>query len=148
MSRSEVSTKCEQCGFLGACHELDCASWEWWVDCPRCGYSERWQKKSYFSNGHLKHGVDEVRYSAGAMWAVDAKSGVARLCGLAEDEVEEIAAKMRVAVAAGELAPGSYVTRYDFETREVTALVGQVPTAESPDPDGRDGPVGAPPDSP
>jgi hypothetical protein len=125
-----TSTKCEQCGFLGAWHEFDFASREWWVDCPRCGYSKSWRKKSYFSNGHLEHGVLEVFYSAGSLWLVDAKSGTAQFRGLAEDEVEKIAGKMRAAIAAGELSAKSHVTKYNFEIREVTALVGQVPTCE------------------
>jgi hypothetical protein len=39
---------------------------------------------------------------------------------------------MRDDIAWGRLSAKRYVTRYDFETREVTALVGQVPTARRP----------------
>ena len=37
---------------------------------------------------------------------------------------------MRRVIASGKLAPASYVTRYDFDTGEVTALVGQIPTCD------------------
>jgi hypothetical protein len=37
---------------------------------------------------------------------------------------------MRADIAKGKLSPGSYVTRYNFDTREVTALVGQIPSGD------------------
>jgi hypothetical protein len=37
---------------------------------------------------------------------------------------------VRDCIASGKLSPESYVTKYNFETREVTSLVGQVPFAE------------------
>jgi hypothetical protein len=46
---------------------------------------------------------------------------------LSEAEVEETAARMRADIASGKLSPQSYVTRYSFDTHEVTALVGRVP---------------------
>ena len=47
---------------------------------------------------------------------------------MSETELEEIAAKMRDDIASGRLSSESYVTQYNFQTREVTALVGRVPT--------------------
>jgi hypothetical protein len=44
-----------------------------------------------------------------------------------------MAARMRDDIASGKLSPESYVTRYDFQTGEVTALVGQVPTPHPDD---------------
>lgn len=131
MSRVLSTRERKQCGFLQAWHEYDCGSAEWWVDCPRCGYHESWEHKSRFSDGHLEKAVNEVTYSAGALWAKDAKSGIAQLRGLAENEVEEIAAKMRVAIASGELSPKSYLTKFNFETREMTALVGEAPSGHA-----------------
>jgi hypothetical protein len=128
MSSVQSYVKCNQCGFSEASEVLDCGTNGWWVGCTRCGYQESWECKSRFSNGHLERGVNEVHYSAGALWAEDSKTRVATLRGLAENEIEEIAAKMREAIASGELSSRSYVTKFNFVTGEVTALVGQVPT--------------------
>jgi hypothetical protein len=75
------------------------------------------------------------------LWAEDAKTGIAQLRGLEENEIEEIAAKMRAAIAAGELSAKSYVTRYNFETHEVTAVVGQVPSFDETQVEEDRGPV-------
>ena len=42
---------------------------------------------------------------------------------------------MQADIASGKLSDRGYVTRYDFDTGEVTALVGQVPACVA------DGPV-------
>jgi hypothetical protein len=63
---------------------------------------------------------------------------------MSETEVEEIAAKMRDDIASGKLSAKSYVTKYNFETHEVTALVGQVPILEPPDDERQDNPSEAP----
>jgi hypothetical protein len=59
-----------------------------------------------------------------------ADSGIRQHRGLAEAEVEQVAAKMRDDIASGKLSPESYVTRYNFDTREMTALVGQIPSGD------------------
>ena len=130
MSTVQGEVKCEQCGFLDAWKVYDCRSSEWWVRCPRCGYQESWKHESYFLNRHLERGVNEVRYSAGAFCAKDPKTGIERHGSLSETEVEQIAAKMRNDIASGKLLPESYVSRYNFDTHEVTGLVGQVPSGE------------------
>lgn len=129
MSKVQSEVKCEQCGFPDAGRVTNTRSGEWRVMCPRCGYHEIWKHESYFSNGHLERGVNEVLYSAGAYCAKNPATGIEEHGGLSENEVEEVAARMREDIASGELAPGSYVTRYNFDTHEVTALVGQVPRA-------------------
>jgi hypothetical protein len=128
MSSVQSDVKCEQCGFPEACYVFESPSSEWTVDCTRCGYYESWKHKSLFSNGHLEKGVNEIRYSAGAYCAKKTDDGVAEFCSLGEAEVEKIAAEIRDGIAAGRLSAQSYVTKFNFETREVTALVGQVPT--------------------
>jgi Zn ribbon nucleic-acid-binding protein len=128
MSRVLSDVECPQCGFLEASYEVDCGTCEYWINCLRCGYSESWKHKSRFSNGHLEIGVKEVRFSAGALWAEDAKTGIASLSGLGEDEIGQIATRVRDDIASGKLSPRSYVTKYNFETGEVTAEVGQLPT--------------------
>jgi DNA-directed RNA polymerase subunit RPC12/RpoP len=135
MSIVQTNETCEQCGFLEAWKEFNCGTNEWDVRCPRCGYREIWKHESYFSNGHLKKGVNEVCYSAGAYFAKWADNGGAECNGLSETDVEEMAAKMRADIASGKLSPESYVTRYNFETHEVTALVGQVPTSHPLEPE-------------
>jgi hypothetical protein len=131
----QVNEKCEQCGFPDAWKELNCGTDEWDVRCPRCGYREIWKNESYFSNGHFKKCVNEVYYSAGAYFAKWADTGHVECGGLSETEVEDIAAKMRADVAAGKLSKETYVTRFDFETHEVTAVVGRVPTPHPAEPE-------------
>jgi len=130
MSSVQSDVKCEQCGFPEAWEVFDCGTNEWTVDCPRCGYHESWKHESYFSNGHLERGVNEVLYSAGAYCAKDLETGIKKHGGLPETEVEEVAAKMRDDIASGKLSPESYVPRYNFDTHEVTELVGQVPSGD------------------
>jgi|SRR5208282_4927223 len=111
MSKVQFEVECRQCGFPDAGKVFDCRSTEWRVMCPRCGYRERWKHESYFSNGRLERGINEVSYSAGAYCAKDPKTGIEEHGGLSETEVEEVAARMRENIASGELAAGSYVTR-------------------------------------
>jgi hypothetical protein len=125
MSSVQSKVECEQCGFPHASKVLDLPSFEWDIICTRCGYRESWKHISRFSNHHLKKGVKKLIYSAGACCL---NNGVEAHYSLDESEIEETAARMRAAIAAGELSPGSFVTRYNFETHEVTALVGRVPT--------------------
>ena len=126
MSTVQYEVECDQCGFPDACKEFDGRSYDYEVWCTRCGFRESWKTKSLFANGHLECGVKEVIYSAGACF-IKRTDGSGTYGRLSEGDVETIAAKMRADIAAGELSPGSFVTRYNFETREVTALVGQVP---------------------
>jgi endogenous inhibitor of DNA gyrase (YacG/DUF329 family) len=131
MSSVQTEVKCEQCGFPNAWKVLDCWwSSDWSVGCPRCGYRESWKHESYFSNGHLERGVNEVLYSAGAYCAKNPNTGIEEQGPLSETEVEQIAAKMRNDIATGKLLPESYLTRYNFDTHEVTALFGQVPIGD------------------
>jgi len=130
MSTVQSEVNCTQCGFPDAWEGFDCRSSEWWVGCPRCGYRESWKHESYFSNGHLEKDVHEVLYSAGAYCAKKSDIGIEQHGSLSETDVEKTAAKMRDDIASGKLSPGSYVTRYNFDTREVTALVGQVPIGD------------------
>ena len=105
MSTVQSEVKCKQCGFPGAWELYDCRSNEWWVDCPRCGCRESWKNESYFSNGHLQRGVNKVLYSAGALCVKYADSGITQHRGLAEAEVEQVAAKMRDGIASGRISP-------------------------------------------
>jgi hypothetical protein len=122
--------KCEQCGFPEACHVKDFGSREWTVDCFRCGYHESFKVESRFSNGRIEKGVTVALYSAGAYCVKETDNGIERHVSLAEADVEKVAAKMRDDIAAGRLSAKSYVTKFNFETREVTALVGQVPACD------------------
>jgi endogenous inhibitor of DNA gyrase (YacG/DUF329 family) len=128
MSSVLSEVECYQCGFPGAWREFYCRSAEWDVTCPRCGYSKRWKHISRFRCGHLEKGVIEVLYSAGAYFAKWADGGGGEQGSLSETDIEETAAQMRADIASGKLSKESYVTRFDFKTHEVTALVGQVPT--------------------
>jgi hypothetical protein len=130
MSTTQSEVKCKQCGFPGAWEVFDCRSNEWTVDCFRCGYHESLENESFFSNGHLERAVNKVLYAAGALCVKYVDSGISQHRGLAEADVEQVAAKVRDCIASGKLSPESYVTKYNFETREVTSLVGQVPFAE------------------
>jgi predicted nucleic-acid-binding Zn-ribbon protein len=76
MSTVQSEVKCKQCGFPGAWEVFDCRSNEYTVDCFRCGYRESWKHESYFSNGHLEKGVQEVIYSAGAYCAMKTDNGI------------------------------------------------------------------------
>ena len=135
MSIVQTIETCEQCGFLEAWKEFNCGTDEWDVICPRCGYREIWKHESYFTNGHLKKGVNEVYYSAGAYFAKWADTGGAECGGLYESDVEEVAAKMRADIASGKLSSESYLTLYNFQTHEVTGLVGEVPVAHPAEPE-------------
>lgn len=142
MSMVQGTQKCEQCSFPDADYLFDCGSSEWCVWCRRCGYYADWKHESCFSNGHLEKGVRTIIFSAGSFYAISAKTGVAQHSGLPETEVEKVAAKMREEIASGKLSPASFVTRYDFKSRQVTALVGQVPLA-SPCPEEPKGAIDA-----
>ena len=122
-------TKCDQCGFLEADYGYYCGSGEWWVLCRRCGYSEeyKYNHQSHFSNGRPEESVHKRVFSAGAYWA-EAPDGRAESGGLSEKSYVEAAVKMRADIASGKLSDRSYVTHYNFDTDEVTALVGRVPT--------------------
>ncbi len=133
MSTVLSEVKCRQCGFSDAWEGYDCRSGEWRVDCPRCGYVEELRYESRFKNGHPERVVHKFFYSAGAYCGKDPKSGIEQHASVLEDKLEEAAARMREDIAAGRLSPESYVTQFNFATHEVTALVGQLPTAESPD---------------
>lgn len=138
MSSVTTDTKCMQCGFLGADRLFDLPTDDWWESCPRCGYQESRVHKSRFSNWHSEEVVNEILYSAGAFCVVDPVIGWGPYGRVSETQVEQIAADVRAGIAAGKYSPKSYVTKYNFETREVTALVGQVPTVESTDHDSGD----------
>lgn len=128
MSTVQSAVKCKQCGFPEAWEVFDCRSNEWSVDRFRCGYRASWRHESYFSNGHLERGVHTVHYSAGAYCVKKTDNGIEEHGSLSEADVEEIAVKMRDDIAAGRLSEKSYVTKFNFETGEVTPLVGHVPT--------------------
>jgi hypothetical protein len=130
--------QCEQCGFPGAAHLYYCRSAEWRLDCPRCGYHEDWKHQSYFSSGHLEKGIRTVIYSAGAYSAQSPKTGIRECGGVSEAELQELAARVREDIASGKLSPESYVTEYNFQTGEVTALVGQIPIPHPDDDTGAD----------
>jgi hypothetical protein len=125
----QVDEKCEQCGFSDAWKKFNCGTNEWDITCSICGYRESWKHKSYFSNGHLERGVNEVYYSAEAYFAKWADTGHAECGRLSETDVEEVAAKVRADIASGKLSAEGYVTRHNFDTHEVTAVVGRVPVA-------------------
>ena len=127
MSTVQYEVECKQCGFPDACKEFDGRSYDYEVWCTRCGFRESWKTKSRYANGHLECGVKEVIYSAGACF-IKRTDGSGTYGSLYEADVEEMAAKMRADIASGKLSPESFVTKYNFETHEVTALVGQVPT--------------------
>jgi Zn ribbon nucleic-acid-binding protein len=131
MDRVTSDTKCPQCGFLEAVEDFDLNSKEWSVDCRRCGYHASWKHESLFSDGHVEKGVETVHFSAGVSWAKKPSGGGTLTC-LGENEIEEAAGKIRNGIASGELSPESYVTRFSFETKEVTAVVGQIPTHHNP----------------
>jgi len=133
MSAVATDTICERCGFRESTYEFNCRSREWWVLCPRCGYSEDCKQVSRLSNGRVEESVLTYIYPAGAYSAVWADSGVAEVGGLSETQIEKAAARMRADIASGKLSPESYVTRYCYDSGEVTALVGQVPTVSQPD---------------
>jgi hypothetical protein len=141
MSRSSWYEKCRQCGFLGAWYEKDFVTREWWHDCPRCGYSESWIHKSYFSNGHLEWGVNEVRFSAGAYCLKKTGGGIEQSGGLSEADVEKVAARVRDDIASGKLSAESYVTRFGFDTRQMIAVVGHVPTTDETEAEKDENPV-------
>ena len=127
MSAGQYEINCNQCGFRHA-DELYYGSHEYSIMCARCGYSETWTHKSFFSNGHLEIGVNEFWYSAGAYLVVLADTGQRQFGGLSETDLEKTAAQISADIASGKLSPESFVTKYDFETGELTALVGRVPT--------------------
>lgn len=129
MSTVQYEVKCKQCGFPEAWEEFDCRSNEWSVDCFRCGYHESFKVESRFSNGHFERGVNEILYSAGAYCAKKTDSGEEH-GSLSETDLENVAARIHDDIAGGRLSPESYVTKFNFETREVTALVGQVPACD------------------
>jgi predicted nucleic-acid-binding Zn-ribbon protein len=129
MSRVLGDTKCRQCGYLEAYLDFDCRTDETEVNCPRCGYSETWEHVAHgqFKNGHIKKGVKTFYYSAGCLWAVQ-KSGTTAWRSLDEDELDRVAAQVRKDITNGTLSAESHVTKYDFQTKQVIALVGKVPT--------------------
>ena len=132
MSRVLDYTECRQCGYLEAYLDFDCRTDETEVNCPRCGYSESWEHTPHgrFKSGHIKKGVKTFNYSAGCLWAV-MPSGTAEWHGLDEDQLEKVAAQVRKDIANGTLSAKSHVTKYDFETKQVIALVGKVPTSHA-----------------
>jgi len=136
MSRALTTTKCRQCGFLGAWKE-SYESGEWGVQCARCGYHECSTHKSHFSNANPNMGSNTVVCSAGAYCISYSDTGDEEYGALSEADVDKVAANIHAGIASGELSAKSYVTRYNFDTHEVTALVGQVPTVESSGPDSR-----------
>ena len=135
MSSVMSEVKCQRCGFPYAKKRFYGRTMKWDVGCPRCGYFERWEHVSLYSSGHVKHGIIQVLYSAGAYFAkwADGSDGV--LDGLFDTAIEEKAAEMRADIASGKLSPESYVTRYNFDTHEVTAVVGRVPTSHPLEPE-------------
>jgi len=120
MSSMQSAVRCKQCGFPEAWEEFDSRSSEWTVDCFRCGYRESWTHESRFPNGHLQRGAREIIYSAGAYCAKNADSGGEEHGGIVEEEVEQVAANIRDGIASGRLSPKSCITKFNFETREVT----------------------------
>ena len=127
MPTVKSKVKCKQCGFPNAIKDFDSGTNEYCISCTRCGCRETFKNKSYFSSGRPEKTVYEINYSAGAYF-VKWKDGGGAHGRLSEAEVKGIPARMRADVAAGKLSKETYVTRFDFKTREVTALVGQLPT--------------------
>jgi hypothetical protein len=136
MGAVQTFKQCEQCGFPEADYIDYYRSGEWFLICRRCGYHEEWKHESYLSNGRFEKATHTVMRSAGAYCAQDPETGIRQCGSVVEAELQEVTARMRDDIASGKLSSESYVTRYDFLTGEVTALVGQVPTP-CPDQDTR-----------
>jgi hypothetical protein len=112
---------CPQCGDDCAVIDLHCDSGESTLDCRSCGHSDTVERIDTDGVVEWRH---LVALGFGAMWHghIDGGSWHANYLHSA-DEVIEAERWLRHEQAAGTIAPGAYLTRWDAEKQSVEYLV-------------------------
>ncbi len=145
MSSVSDYQQCPQCKFEEADREYNCRTFEEYLQCRKCGYSESVDREED-SEGKAtyKHKVVE---GAGALFYRWKGAIAYASCYLATDEdVTEAEQWLQERLAAGQIRPGSaYLSRWNKETRSVEFIVGRFyefsiydPDDENTEPEGPD----------
>jgi len=127
--------QCPQCKFEQADREYNCRTFEEYLQCRKCGYSESVNREEG-SEGKVtyKHKITE---GAGVLFYRRKGAIAYASCYLAaQEEVAEAEQWLREKLAAGQIRPGSaYLSRWNKETESVEFVIGRLYEFSNYDPD-------------
>lgn len=125
MSSVSEDWKCKRCGFDFGCRNYDCRTGEWEFDCCRCGFQE-YLEAIVNEDGDPIGWRRELIRAFGAEFITPTGVGASRFCGLrSAAEIERAALAVSEGISSGTLAPKSYVTQWDDDTKTIHVIAGK-----------------------